>query len=622
MEENRNRIEEAKKKLYDPNYNLNKSQNRHVLHELKKEEVKTNWDDNQMINRQTLKPKTSFSKKFFIFSLIFFFGAFGFALFNFLNKDQSISGNKIDISFIGSSFVKGGETLPLQIEITNKNNVGLVGASLMIEYPKGAEDGSDVVRLDKDQIGTIGPGETVIRNIKVKLYGAEKSIRNIKASLEYRSEGSNAILTKEKFYPVTISLAPISLTLESPEKISSDQEFSFKVSAKLNTEISDKNTFLQISYPSNFNVTTVSRDPLSNFKWNLSEMNVFDPFEVEVKGRLVGQDGEEPVFHAYVGTAKDPDSALDVVYSSALQRISIVKPFLDATILVNGSYDKEVAISDGGDIGVKILWANNLSEPISDAQITATLSGNIFDKMEVNPGFGYYDSVNSQIVWNKSSYQEFATIAPGKTGNVSFDFRAKKLEDLGELAKNPQAYIKVSIRGRQSLGNSSFEEVNNFTEKVVKVLSKFQMATSAEYYSGNKNLKAESETKFMINWSLSNSTNQIIQAKATAVLPLYVKWIGALNTNKEIVSYNDVTREITWNIGTVSPNTGMDIDREVSFVASITPSVSFGGKFPVVLEKIFLTGIDSFTNREVTSSKGSISTSSISGVLDGGIVAK
>lgn len=622
MEENRNRIEEAKRKLYDPNYKIEKSQNRHVLHPIPTDEIKTNWDDNKMINKQQLKPKSSFSKKFFIFSLGFFILALAFAVFNFLSTDHSVSGNKIDISVIGNSFVKGGEVLPLQIEITNKNNVNLVSANLMVEYPRGAEDGSDVVRLDNDQIGTIAPGETVIRNIKVKLYGSEKSIRNIKVSLEYRSDGSNAILTKEKFYPVTISLAPVSLVLEGPEKISSDQSFNLKITAKLNTELSDKNTFLEITHPSNFTIENFSIDPLSNLRWDLSKIDITNPFVLEIKGKLSGQDGDEPVFHVYVGTAKDVDSSLDVAYSSALQKISIVKPFLDAKILINGSNEKEVAVSNNSEVDVKILWSNNLTESISDAQIVASLGGNIFDKNKVSPGFGYYDSANGRIIWDKSTYQDFATIKPGQTGNISFRFTPADLEELGDLAKNPQAYIKVSIKGRQSLGNSSSEEINNFSEKFVKIFSSFQMATSAEFHSGNQTLTAEKETKFVINWLLSNNVNQIGQAKATAILPIYVKWVGPLSTNKEIVSYNDVSREISWNIGSVNPKTGTETERGVSFVLSVSPSVSLIGKTPLILQNISLSGRDSFTNRDINSSRGSIYSSAISGIFGSGVVAK
>jgi hypothetical protein len=154
-----------------------------------------------MNNKFKIKPPASIFKKFFWVSFIFFIIAIIFALYRFYNTDTSVSSDKIEIQIIGNSFTKGGDELPLQIEITNNNNASLELSNLIIEYPKGASDDiSDVLRLPRDTIGTIKPGESVIRNIKVKLFGEEKSVRNIKVRLEYHPQGSNAIFTRDKYY--------------------------------------------------------------------------------------------------------------------------------------------------------------------------------------------------------------------------------------------------------------------------------------------------------------------------------------------------------------------------------------------------------------------------------------
>lgn len=618
VEENKSKIEELKKKLYDPNYQTRSGYREGVLHQVRRE-VKEDWDvdkEKEKMKNQPRKPKSSIFKKFFIVSMIFFIGALGYSAYNFLSNDSSVSSNKIEIQIIGNSFTKGGDDLSLQIEVTNKNTSSLELATLIVEYPRGADDDTDVVRLDRDQIGTIAPGESVIRNIKVKLYGAEKSIRNIKASLEYHPEGSNATFTKDKYYPVTISLAPLSLNIEAPSETTADQTITFKITAKLNTSLSENNSILQVTYPNSFVFEKAIPVPsLGNSTWDLSSLSLTNPITVEIIGRVTGQEGDEQVFHAYAGTTDNSDSSkVNVVYSSVLQKVSIVKPFLDAKIFVNNLDAKEYTATSGNEVGARIAWANNLSTIITDGQIVVSLSGNAFDKNNVDPGNGYYDSVNNQIIWSRSTLSELSSIDPGESGEVSFSFTPKSSTGLSNTIKNPQVSIKVSIKGRQPLLGSTYADINNFSEKIVKIISDFQVATSVAYTSGNIPPKAENETSYIVTWTLSNSVNSINQAVITANLPLSVNWVGPVFGSKENIAYNSIDREVTWNIGSVLPNTGIDVNREASFIITLKPSLSQIGKSPSLLESINLTGTDSFTNSIIKSSKGSITASSATGL--------
>jgi len=614
-DDNRNKIEDIKMDLYDPNDKAMSHQREGVLHKVE-HEVSKQWSDDELRKKENMNHKNkksygSIFKSFFIFSIIFFIGALGFAYYKFTNNDVSVSSDKIDIKIIGNAFTKGGEELPLQIEITNNNTANLELANLLVEYPKGAEDNNiDVVRLPKETIGTIAPGESAIRNIKVKLFGEEKSIRNIKVSLDYHPEGSNAIFTKDKFYPVTISLAPLSLIIESPTSTTSNQPITFKVTASLNTSLPNENSVLQLTYPNNFEFESATPSPIiGSSVWDLSAISPTNPITVEIKGRLVGQDGDEQVFHAYAGTTNGTDqSVVSVVYSSVLQKVLISKPFLEANILVNGQNLKEYAVSGGANVEVQISWANNLSTRITDGQIIVGLSGNVYNKNAVSPKNGFYDSANNQIIWDKNSISELAEINPGEKGTITFSFKPLSLIGLSNIS-NPQVSLKVSIRGREPLTGTTFNEINNFSEKIVKILSDFQIATGASYSSGSMPPKAETETKYIITWTLSNSANPITGAIAKASLPIYVKWAGLLSTSlNENVSYNEVSREVTWNIGAVNPNTGINSNREASFAVTLSPSLSQVGSVPQLVKDVYLSGTDSFTNTLIKSTKGPVTT--------------
>jgi hypothetical protein len=399
-EESRSRIEEIKRHLYDPKAENINTAREGVLHPVV-HEVAQAWKAELQPDPATMpmkKPPTSIFKKFFLGAVIFFIGALCFAGYMYINGTASVSNDKIDIKVLGNAFTKGGDELPLQVEITNNNKAGLELADLVVEYPRGAQDDvSDVIRLPRDTIGTIGAGKTVTRNVNVTLFGDEASIRNVKVSLEYHPEGSNAIFTKDVQYPVTISSAPLSLLINAPATATSDQQISFTVTATLNTTLPAGPTMLQVTYPNNFVFDSAAPAPVvtgvGGGVWDLSSLSQTTPVSIAVKGKLVGQDGDQQVFHVYAGTTSASDkSRIDVVYNSLLQTITITKPFLEAHILVDNQDLPTYTASGGNKVHAQVLWVNNLSTRIADAQIIVNLAGNAFDKTAVSSLDGFYDS--------------------------------------------------------------------------------------------------------------------------------------------------------------------------------------------------------------------------------------
>jgi hypothetical protein len=612
----RNKIEDIKRHLYDRESTAVDRPHEGALHPVEHSVAKA-WKPeveapNEAILSVMKKPPMSIYKKFFIGAIAFFVCAIAFSLYMFYGNNLSVSNDSIDISVLGNAFTKGGDVLPLQIEITNRNNVNLELANLIVSYPRGAsDDASDVVRLPRDTIGTIAPGATITRSIKVTLYGDEKSTRNVTVSLEYHPPNSNAIFSKDKDYPVIISSAPLSLLIDAPTEATSDQEVSFTVTASLNTSLPDAPTILQVAYPNSFIFTSATPAPsIGNSVWPLSSVAIGKPLVVNIKGRMVGQDGDQQVFHVYAGATSVADqSRVNVVYNSLIQTIAISKPFLEAHVLVNGQDLSNYSVSSSQTIHAEIAWTNNLSSRVTDAQIIANISGNAFDRSSVDALDGFYDSAQSRIVWDKNSVPGLGSVEPGASGRLSFTLKPISLVGLQTPISNPEIDIDVSIRGQQPSVGSTFNDINNFSKKVIKILSDFQIASSARYVSGPIPPKAENETQYSVTWTLSNSANNISGAIARSVLPIYVKWVGKAQGSNENVSYNEVTREVIWSIGSVKSNTGFSSNREASFVLALKPSLSQVDSIPQLMKEVLLSGTDTFSSTIIRNSYKPITTS-------------
>lgn len=609
IDKDRDKIEDIKYSLYDIK---NKDINHHlsgVLHEVT-HKVDKEWNkeelEKEMKEIKEKKPRTPILKKFFVLSFVFFLVAALYSLYMFFGQNTLVSNEKININILGNAFVSGGEELNLLVEIANKNNVDLSAVNLIVEYPNGAgENISDVTRLPNQEIGIIKSGETINKNVKVRLYGEENSIRNIKFGIEYKSEGSNSIFTKESLYPVTISKAPISLTINAPREAVLNQEISFGVNTILNTSSVEENTILQLSYPSGFEfIEAVPSPDFGNSVWNLSTIDKTKPFNVIVRGKLSGEDKENKVIYAYAGLGQSSDkSKVSVIYNSLLHNISVTRPFLEAQIIADDS------VSGGENVNVKIVWSNNTPSKINDAVIIAEVTGDGFLDKSIISKEGFYDSYNNKIVWDKNTIPFLSEIGAGASGSFSFSFRTKTFVGLSGGKNNPQASISVSIRGRQASSGSFFQNVDNFSNKIIKILSEFQIVASSEYLSGSLPLKAENETKYLVRLSLSNTINGVSGAKAVTKLPIYVEWDGLSSSTGESLKYNEYTREVIWDIGYVNAGVGVDSNREVSFIISLRPSLSQVKTSPKILEETNLSGLDTHTNITVNNTYRSINTS-------------
>jgi hypothetical protein len=336
--------------------------------------------------------------------------------------------------------------------------------------------------------------------------------------------------------------------------------------------------------------------------WSLSDLSLTNPVKIIVTGRIIGQDQDQQVFHVYAGTTKKTDkSTIDVVYNSLIQTVTIIKPFLEANILVNDTS------SLGEKVNVRITWANNLSDRITDGEIIANLGGNVLDKMSVDPGEGFFDSQNSRIIWDKNSNSDLSSIEPGEKGELNFSIKSLSSLSGDSSIKDPQMTIDVSIKGRRPSLGSTYTEINNFSKKIVKMLSDFQIASSASYKDGSLPPKAETLTHYNVTWSIRNGSNALSGAVARSVLPIYVKWVSN-SSPRENITYNEVTREVIWNIGSVSANTGGANSREGSFVIALNPSTSQVGSVPQLMKEVYLSGTDAFTGTLVKDTYMAINT--------------
>lgn len=562
------------------------------------------------------KIPTSFFKKFFFFSGIVLLLAILFAGYMFIRGAKNVSGENIEINVIGNTFTGGGEELALQVEIVNKNRVPLELADLLIEYPKGAGEGGEMVH-SRISLGTVGGGESKISPFTVTLFGQEGSSQNINFTLEYHIEDSNAVFIKEASHSITLSSAPLVVTVDAPLDVAPNQSVTFEVTIKQNSEATVSNLGLQIEYPFGFKFESAVPTAIQgNNIWQLGDLSQGVEKTVKITGTLLGEKGEQKSLRFYVGEV-DPANLtkLSVIYSSTIATIAIEEPFIDAEIFYAGARGDTFIVNGGKEIEAQINWENNLPIKMNNVQIVATFSGNAYDPKEVQADGAYFDSNTNELIWYEKTDPTLKVVEPGRSDSFRFTFTPKPLASGAEVISEPTIKIDVSIRGNQSIDGNIPETVEKVSSTVFHMNTELALSgrtfytTSPFVNSGPIPPKAGVATTYTITWNVTNSASSATDATVKATLPLYVTWKNIFSPTNETVLYNENTREVSWRLGTVNKGVGYTTSpREVSFQVELLPSATQAGNIPELVGKPVLTGTDSFTGTYLQSTWGALTT--------------
>jgi len=563
----------------------------------------------------------SVSIKILLGSIIFFIIALAVVAFEFLGGGNIVSGDNIEISVRAPVSIAGGELLPFEIEIKNNNNVKLLGADLGITFPIGARQVNDTsvsAKRVQEYLGDIPSGGSVKKNLDVVLFGSENETKEINIALEYKVPGSNSLFNKNKQVTVLLSSSPVSIVINNPKEVNTNQSVDFTIEVTSNSPTVLKNLLLTTDYPFGFNFVKSEPNFYSkNNVWLIGDLEPGAKRTIRIFGALSGQEGEERGFNFSVGTqSKTNTTIIDAPFSSAFSAITIRRPFVSADIFFNGEDVDEYVATAGEKIEVIIRWRNNLSYQVSNASILLKIDGNAIDKSSVRADSGFYRSSDNTIIFDKTTNSVFKNLGPGASGESKFEFKSFSPSSItGSGLSNPTVVLTILVKGEKTDYGANPENVLFTEERKIKLTSAAQLFAKALYYIGPfKNTgpippKAETESTYTIIWTVTNPLNNLSAVRASAVLPQYVRWLDKVSPSQEKVSYNEDTREVSWSLGNVLAGAGrISPAREVSFQISFFPSVSQIGAVPNLIGESTLTGRDPFTNKTFTSILSTLNT--------------
>lgn len=586
-----------------------------ALHDYHKD-VPRAWQNNEdasMTNKKPRKKHLLYSKKFrqiMFVALLFLFGSIIFTALTFFQGGTTVSNNNIDIVVLGNSFVDGGEELPLQVRIANRNRTDLEIADLRIEYSRGAGGVGDAVR-DRISLGEISSGKVVEEIIPIMVFGEQGTVRDIVFTLEYRVSNSNAIFVKEYIYPIQIANSPVDVMVDAPSNIISNQTFEIEVTVIQNSTEPTENMMVSAIYPSGFKFVSASPEPdFGDDTWILGDLAPGAERTIQIQGNIKAQSGEERIITILSGSQNPQDEQeIGVQFTSTPHNLVVGAPFISAQMSFNNEAGNDFVVQSGQALTFTLDWENRLQNSLNNVELVLNLSGSGFDPTRVSVNQGFFNTNTNQIIWNSTNNTNLSTLSPGESGKLFFTLTPKA------GVSNPVINLAVDASGVVVGGGAGAESVENIYTGTIRVESNIQLSGNVLYSDGPLGNSGPlpptvgQETTYTVGWTIASSVNDIQNAEVSAELPSYVVWKNQTFPNNEDISYNPVTREVVWDVGSVSSGEGANGARTVYFKVGFNPSLNHVGTNPVLISSSRLDGSDAFTGGSITRTISQLTTS-------------
>lgn len=553
-------------------------------------------------------------KKIFLYSFILLTilgGVFVFRFFYQLNQDR-FSDKRVNLEIKGDEQVRAGEELTYTLTYRNDNLTALKNAKITVELPSALIDSSldilgqkrtEIREYDLPELAPRTKGEIVIKG---RLIGELNSIHNIKASLSYVPAILTSSFETKTEFATTIADTPVVVDIQSPlESVSGDVvQYIVTVNNKSNEDL--KNLELRLEYPDTFAFTSSNISAEGNQKniFTIPNLKAKGAYSVTISGNLGGNQQEIKILKAKIGESRQ---GVFTLYANSQNSTKLGSPYVSIIQEVTPSSG---IISAGESLEYTIKIRNNTQVRIGEGALRVQLDSNLLDLSRLLARGADFDAGTNTIIWRANALPQLRVFAPNEEGVVKFSVPVKRtipinsFQDINYVIRTNATFESSevpTVLGVNKIIQGSASEVKLSTRLIPKVSMFYKSTDSSIINSGPIPLKLAQTTTFTVNWELQNLSNDVSGVVLRATLPSNVNWTGQSTTTNGKITYNERTKEITWDVGKVPANTGLlrPLYRGV-FQISITPTENQLGDEPSLLSEVIYTGKDDFTGLDLS----------------------
>jgi len=510
------------------------------------------------------------------------------ALFFFVWQNMSFSKEILKVEIIGPEKASVGEEIEYIVKFKNNGAVRLENPELTFEFPEGAiiDQGTRIQRKTADEIqGDIYPGQERTVKFTTRYLGKENDAKTVKATISFQPKDLKSRNEVTTSFTTILNEVPINFTLDIPAETASGKAFSFRINYSSNVNYPLEDISFIIQYPDGFEFLYSQPKALENTQWDIPILNEAGSGKIEVSGILTGNSQEQKIFRARMGIWKDGNF---ILLKESIKGIQIASPSLYITQKLNNSED--YIASTGDHLHYEVFFRNLSETPSTNMILIIRLEGSSLDFNSIVAPEGKFEAGDNSIIWEPKNVPDLQYLDPGQEGKIEFWIDVKKDWKMKNLAdKNPTIKNKVMI-------NTSRGE---FVTKLGTTLEAKQNIYFEDKYfdnSGPYPLEANQKTYVTVEWTANSTFNYVGEAVMKTVLPDNVIYEKKTYPEGVDLVFDEDTRELVWNIGTVEAGSGtLKQSKTCAFQLSVTPQTI--EQDIILLGSAQISGIDQWTNK-------------------------
>jgi hypothetical protein len=515
---------------------------------------------------------------------------------------------RVLVSISGPKDVASVEEITFTVTYTNNNWSGLKNASLILSYPDTFHVQAESSMKVNGSLAEITVGDIAAHAdgkifLKGKFYGSKSDRMNIQATLHYTPDKVSTVLEKTAQIIVTVASSPLSLEITAPIELATGQDVEYVIDYSNKSDVQFSNLRVKMEYPEGFRLVSSEPKPSEGDSvWYVGNFNSNDAGRITIRGVLSGVGGEYKSVHGMIGFFQGDGNF--VSYGENIRQTHIISSPLSISQTVNQLTD--ISVKPGDSLTYAIHYRNDGNIGIRDAIVTVEIDPTFLDVNRLSLQKGGYDAARKVIIWKASDISNLGKLEPGGEGEISFNVPvidkiptgSGKNLSIRTVAKIDSLDIPTPIGANKIIASNTL---------LVKLQSTADITSHVLYTdtvfpnTGPIPPKVGQETSYTVYLDVTNSLNDLKQARVTAMLPTGVQYSGKYSPSEEVVTFNERSGDFVWELGSFS---GSEKKRRIlAFQVSVIPSPNQVGDLLTLVSNIVFTGKDAYTNQDIRADK-------------------
>lgn len=556
--------------------------------------------------KRIIRPK----RRRILIGLIVFFGLISITSWLgiiFFNRFGGAASDNIKISIIGKEKVIAGEELEYEVKFKNSEDFPLASSEAGLYLPKSfILKSSEPLLNDKNslRVGTMKVGEEASIKFKGKFFAPEGEKQILQAVLTYKPSNFNSNFEKVGNLEVEIIGSIFDGSLDGPDKISSGDAASYKLTYKNKSGEALEGVAIDAVYPAEFIAATSSPAINKNNRWELGKLDGGTEGAVELKGSFSSDAKGQKEMIFKLGIVDKDGALLSLVEKKAAT--DVVGSGLVMSITAGAQNFGNARW--GEPINYSISYKNEGKETLFDVKLKINIAGIPKEQGKSIIDWASYRDANGgrilgeTVVWTKDEVSSLAKIKPGDGKTIDFSVSViSKPESPSYRDYKIDATLAAEI---ERAGNVLVKRKLQMEKMTIFILSDAAFLSQARYYDESNNIvgsgpippKVGEKTMVRMYWKITNSMHDLENIIVSGELPEGVVFSSPASL-AGTVALDSSLKKIVWSLNLLPSSVKSVL---AQFDLSVTPTSADAGKILDLLKNIKFSAKDKSTGGTIT----------------------